>query len=495
MTASSSSPSLSFLLILGISFFIHLVLIAYGSYQDSISTVKYTDVDYNVFSDAARFVATGEGGASEGLWGGSWIGSPYSRSTYRYTPLLSILLLPNHLLHPSFGKVLFSLCDILIGYLLYLLFPRGPRQEISSSPAGQEEDPSSSAQTSALPAPPSTTKPRSAVHSSSSSTTPTTPASCPQSSPTLWISLLWLLNPFPLNISTRGSSESLLGALILSSLYLFSTPSPSSPPRSKSNSTKPRLTSSSSLTLREILASALLGLAVHVKIYPVVFAFAVLGWLGRGQRTWLARTGVCRKGVEFGLVSGGVFVLMTGLCWLIWGYPALHHPYLYHLTRLDHRHNFSPYFYPIYLLSSSTSSSLDISSSFLSTFTRSPLASFLPQMGLSIGLGWIYGAKGELAMGWTVATGVFVAFNKVVTSQYFLWYLSFLPLILPRIHLPRWKSMSMLAAWIVGQALWLLPAFQLEFLGRETFLLLWAASILFLVVNGVIMGEMMQAFR
>ena len=75
MTASSTSPSLSFLLVLGLSFLIHLLLIAYGSYQDSTSTVKYTDVDYNVFSDAARFVATGEGGPSEGLWGGTWIES------------------------------------------------------------------------------------------------------------------------------------------------------------------------------------------------------------------------------------------------------------------------------------------------------------------------------------------------------------------------------------------------------------------------------------
>ena len=98
-----------------------------------------------------------------------------------------------------------------------------------------------------------------------------------------------------------------------------------------------------------------------------------------------------------------------------WGYPALYHPYLYHLTRLDHRHNFSPYFYPIYLLTSTSPSSDGIS--LLTSIMRSPLVSFVPQMGLSIGLGWVYGAKGELALAWTVATGVFVAFNKVVTSQ------------------------------------------------------------------------------
>lgn len=57
-----------------------------------------TDVDYHVYTE----------GAAELLKQG---GNPYSRFTYRYTPLLAYMMIPNLQL-PFFGKILFNLFDL-----------------------------------------------------------------------------------------------------------------------------------------------------------------------------------------------------------------------------------------------------------------------------------------------------------------------------------------------------------------------------------------------
>jgi hypothetical protein len=77
--------------ILGLSALLRLLLTAWGYLHDRLLPFKYTDIDYTVFTDAARYVAAGQ--------------SPFQRATYRYSPLLAYLLVPNVLLADVWGKV------------------------------------------------------------------------------------------------------------------------------------------------------------------------------------------------------------------------------------------------------------------------------------------------------------------------------------------------------------------------------------------------------
>jgi|SRR5277367_2769200 len=105
--------------IITLSIILRLVLIIYGIYHDAHSPLKYTDIDYFVFTDAARFVHVEQ--------------SPYRRETYRYTPLLAWLLLPNAWRGwEAWGKVIFALGDVAAGWIMILILRgRGMNRERS----------------------------------------------------------------------------------------------------------------------------------------------------------------------------------------------------------------------------------------------------------------------------------------------------------------------------------------------------------------------------
>lgn len=114
-------------------------------------------------------------------------------------------------------------------------------------------------------------------------------------------------------------------------------------------------------------AALLFGLAVHWRLYPVIFALPLLRHFAlarhrAAQRTSAAAaTGPWRllaalfdglwspSGLAFGAISGGLFLGLAALFYRLYGHPFLHETYLYHTGRTDPRHNFSPYFYPAYL--------------------------------------------------------------------------------------------------------------------------------------------------
>ncbi|KAL0577939.1 GPI mannosyltransferase 1 [Marasmius crinis-equi] len=459
MSATSSLISLwsSFRFILTLSVLVRIALIVYSEWHDARSIVKYTDVDYRVFSDAAKYIlhpGPGNTNTAAGSFRVRAIGDPYTRETYRYTPLLALLLTPNEWLHPSFGKYLFAACDIINGIIIYkllisVILPRPTHPEHKKPPSSDHTVSQNARQATIC----------SAIH---------------------------LLNPMVFSISTRGSSESILSLFVLTTLY-------------------------AALTRRWNIAAVGLGISVHWKIYPFVYGFSCLAVLrkaggkkvvngksqGGGVLGYISSF-VNWETLKFGVLSVGTFGILTGGCYLIWGYPFLYETYLYHLNRRDHRHNFSPYFYLTYLTYPSLKSSEGLPSTALpwQTMLHSSLTSFVPQMFLTIGTGFLFGGReDDFPFTWFIQTVVFVVFNKVCTSQYFLWYLLLLPLILPRLNISKTTATIYVAVWVGVQALWLGEAYKLEFLGQNTFYGLWIRGLIYVAGNCWVLGGIMRGYK
>lgn len=271
---------------------------------------------------------------------------------------------------------------------------------------------------------------------------------------------------------TRGSSEGLLGVMVIALLWAI-------------------------MQKQISVAGILLGLGVHFKIYPFIYAPSIIWWLDDDQvglgRGWGsgAEENVdvlgqikrfCNSArIKLAVISLSTFTILNGLMYFIYGWPFLQHTYLHHVTRIDHRHNFSPYNTLLYSSSSAPGTSV----------VHLESVAFLPQLFLSAFALPLLLAKKDLPSTMLAQTFAFVSFNKVCTSQYFLWYMVFLPFYLPTSSLLARKLLGLTAAalWVATQALWLQQGFELEFLGRSTFVpVLWLASILFFLTNTWILG-------
>ncbi|TNY22451.1 glycosyltransferase family 50 protein [Rhodotorula diobovata] len=404
---------------LGWAALLRALLLVWGAYQDTHSPVKYTDVDYTVFTDAARCVVHPQGDhpqcptRAQGPLAPTWLGDPYARATYRYTPLVALALVPNLVVHPLCGKLLFALCDLVVGSVLYAILRRQGKGETYAGRA---------------------------------------------------VAAAWLVNPVVANISTRGSSEALVGALVVSTLSL-------------------------ALRQRWDAAAAVFGVAVHVKIFPFLYGSSLVAALAASAHGDAKLA--LRRMLRFGATSFACFMALNVSLFLLFGEPFIHETFLYHLSRLDHRHNFSAYFYPFYL---SASPSAPLPSSTWQHLARHPLAAFVPQLVLSLGLGALFGAE-DLPFAWLVQTFAFVTFNKVCTSQYFLWYLWLLPAALPSLSLTPRRSTLVALVWALTQALWLSQAYLLELRAQPRFRETWAAGVVFLAGQSWVLGEVLRAWR
>jgi phosphatidylinositol glycan class M len=88
----------------------------------------------------------------------------------------------------------------------------------------------------------------------------------------------------------------------------------------------------------------------------------------------------------------------------------------------------------------------------------------------------------DLTLALFVQTFSFVALNKVVTAQYFTWYLCLLPLCSHRLAWTR--GVIRAVAGLLGSVVfWLGSAYLLEMQGQAVNRLVWFASVVFFVAE------------
>ena len=398
--------------------------------------VRAALVAYGVWQDTHRFrytdvdydvITDGAAAVAAG-------GSPYARATYRYSPVVAWLLVPGHWLGVPeyYGKALWALCDIAAAALLHRAATRAiqARSRNNQGPAKTE-----AAALSWRP---------------------------------LCAACLWLFNPLSINISTRGNYEAVVCVLIAACLC--------------------------ALAARRVVPLALcLGAAVHLRVYPVIYALPLVLQMHHWEssspqgkpRPWYIPT---RLQWRFGLLCFGTFVALGALCGAAHGWPFVEHTYLYHLTRVDHRHNLSVYWYHL-LLELWHEHAAPVPPARFARLAAS-LASFVPQVAALAAVAARFcitapsqksnkdklkpASFEDTVFGMWAMTVLFVAFNKVYTVQYFAWWLILLPLAdlcTPRTPLPRLLRAA--ALWAAALALWLVVAYRLEFEGTNTMLPLW----------------------
>mmetsp|Transcript_2581 Transcript_2581/g.2913 ORF Transcript_2581/g.2913 Transcript_2581/m.2913 type:complete len:553 (+) Transcript_2581:187-1845(+) len=479
--------------------------------------VKYTDIDYDVFTDAAEHVANGQ--------------SPFMRHTYRYTPFIALILsyassssLPwmglqgttnktffqqfinvavNWWRHPKyFGRLLFCIADSLCGLVILQLRQASRKKQQEKQTIAKSESRNVKIQDG------------------------------------LW----WLYNPLPINICTRGSGESFV--VLLPVLFTLATVLSASS-SSFSSSHIHEKHRKKSIIYKSILAGIIHGVAIHAKLYPIIYTASFMAYLSYQEQSlwkkrddnevgwyykmkpiqknnpqiqvlekskqqqqqqqqqqhignnypfpwlypkrlcqliklWINRVLFTKSSILFLCFSLVTFAILTYLAVQYYGEEALQEGLLYHFSRVDHRHNYSMFWYWIYLARGRVvASSIPLSSSSLSTMGKALL---VPQVILllysSLGI-----APYDLPFALFIQTFSFVAQNKVITAQYFTWYLVLLPLCSDRI---QWKSRNMIAALLfLGLSIvtWLGSAFCLEMKGMNVHLQVWIASVGFFIAN------------
>ncbi len=79
--------------------------------------------------------------------------------------------------------------------------------------------------------------------------------------------------------------------------------------------------------------------------------------------------------------------------------------------------------------------------------------------------------------------------------QYFLWYLLFLPLLIPHLSMSRSSFIKYLTCWIGTQVLWLSQAYRVEFLGEPIFRRLWLCGLIYVIGHSWVLAGITNSYR
>lgn len=409
--------------LLGAGAAVRLGLVAYASWHDSAAELRYTDIDYLVLADGGALLASGR--------------SPFGRPAFRYSPLLALPLVPDAWGAGSAGKLFFCAADLAVATLLHaVLRARGVSTAVADRCAAA-----------------------------------------------------WLFHPVVVAISTRGSHDALVAVPALAALLAHAHAHISA-------------------------AAALLALAAHLKLYPLIFVPAFLLSINghhpasragatpqppqparstslrdailrleRSQRSFVPlpfnRMALLR--LRFAFIFALIYALLFGACTAWCGQDYARQAVFFHLFRTDARHNFSAYFYPT-LLATRSGDDGPVGRMVDAVLALAPL--FISAMLLLL---ITVRFADDLPFCMLASTLAFVTFNKVCTAQYFVWYLSLLPLALPStlaLEMRSWCACGALCAmWWGSCATWLWLAYQLEYTGTAGYMPVWLASLGFLGAN------------
>lgn len=439
---------------LAYSIVIRLVLIAYGEVQDTISEVPYTDIDYRVVTDGAEHIYNGR--------------SPFNRHTYRYTPLLAILLLPNIYIHRCFGKILFAAFDLVIAIIIKKIIVDEFHLNQSSSIEEVKRKLLNG------------NKAKIRLSGSKKETSSKWFSSADRQKFERmgnFAAYVWLYNPLTMVIATRGNGDAITCALVLMSLYYLLKVQENSSKENEKNVIK---------------CGLFHGLAIHFRLYPIFFSLAYFMYLSdmKSQANGAPSLVRCflkpnRKQVLLVLSVLKVLIFTTGIFYMLYNYQFLYESILYHFVRKDTRHNFSLYFYLQYLNSGAAKVNL-----------LEKLLTVTPQLVLIILISFHFcRTRQTIQFAMFLIAFIMVTYNPVITSQYFVWFLSLLPLTINNFRNLTAKQVVILPAlWFLGQGMWLLCAYFLEFKGINSFDFIWLASVIFFIINVVIVQILIENY-